>query len=116
MYYDSIKRRHVKSNQIKSNKDTSNHIKTDHIKSYHIKSYHVKTNPALLCRLHNLHCPENSDGLLDKEVVSQLPHDFDQQPNVKLFVHSDINIIIEIIIYIVRQDRTLNSNLSYIKY
>ena len=59
-----IQSREDTSNQIKSNKDTSNHIKTDHIKSYHIKSYHVKTNPALLCQLYNLPCPEDSHRLL----------------------------------------------------
>ena len=106
----------IKSNQIKSNQIESSLINTNRIKWYQIISCQVKTNPALLCQLHNLHCPENSDGLLDKEVVSQLPHDFDQQPNVKLFDHPNVNIIIEIIIYNVRQDRTLNSNLSYIKY
>ena len=106
----------MKSNQITSHHIISRLIISNYIKSYDINSSHVTTNPSLLCQLYILHCSYDQYQILDKVVVSQLSHGLDQQPNVKLFDHPNVNIIIEIIIYIVRQDRTLISNLSYIKY
>ena len=52
MYYDSIKRRHIKSYQIISNKDTSYKMISHHFKSYQIQLYYANYITYIVRKIH----------------------------------------------------------------